>query len=348
MPKVLVGMSGGVDSSVTAYLLQKQGYDVVGITLKLYAEASRCCNLDDIDDAKSVAHKLGISHYVADLTGEFKDKVIQYFVDEYQRGNTPNPCPLCNEEIKFAFLLQRARELGIDKIATGHYAKVIETPRGLRLTLAKDTHKSQEYFLALLPDEILKNLLLPLADYKKDEVRKIAQEAGLVQVSHKKDSQEVCFIPEGDYVSFIEKFTGQKAKSGDIVTTEGKKVGIHQGIYRFTIGQRRGICGGLDKPYYVTDIDAAKNKIIIGSQEESSKKTIKVLLKRQFEPFELNKTYHIKVRYKNEGTDGIIENEENGILNLRAKDFFFAPAPGQLAVFYNEEKQVVLAGEIVR
>lgn len=340
-------MSGGVDSSVSALLLKKQGFYVTGITLRLYEDNSRCCNLKDIYDAQAVAKKIGIPHYLFDVRDLFKKEIVEYFVHSYLSGKTPNPCPLCNNTIKFKMLLSKAKEMGIDFIASGHYAKIVDTNNGKRLTLSKDDKKSQEYFLALLSDEIINHLILPLGDYTKTEVRNIAKEEGL-STSEKKDSQEICFIPDGNYFNFIKKYTDLKLQKGEIVTKEGKTVGYHEGYYKYTIGQRRGIGIGMGKPQYVIEIDPIQNKIFIGNKIDIMQKQIKVKLLKIFDPYQQNLVYKIKIRYKSVFQDCKIINEKKDILTIEATDLFFAPTPGQLAVFYDEILSIVFAGEIIK
>lgn len=347
MKKVLVGMSGGVDSSVCAYLLKKQGYEVIGLTLKLYTNASKCCNLDDIHDAKMVASRLEIPHYVMDIQEIFKDKVIQYFIDSYLAGKTPNPCPFCNDQVKLRMMISKADELGIDFIASGHYAKIVSTSSGFRLQKAKDSRKSQEYFLALVSEKILSRLLLPLSEYNKSEIRQIAQNAGLCNVSEKKDSQEVCFIPNGNYFEFIQDYTGKKASLGEIWTSDGKMVGTHQGFYKYTIGQRRGIGVGIGKPQYVVDIDSENNRVIIGDKELVYKNKMTIRLDRIFENI---KDYHplsVKIRYKSKEQECRIISQDHDNVQIEAIDSFHAVTPGQLAVFYDKQGTVLASGEIL-
>jgi tRNA-specific 2-thiouridylase len=346
--KVLVGMSGGVDSSVAVFLLKEMGYEPVGITLKLYSENSRCCNLDDVQDAKLVASRMNIPHYVLDIQKEFEEKVIRYFVDSYLEGKTPNPCPFCNDRMKIKVLIEKADELGIPYVATGHYAKIVATPNGKRLSRAKDRKKSQEYFLSLLSPEYLERLILPLSGYNKEEIREIADKNSLEVVSRKKDSQEVCFIPDGNYFDFIQKFESDLPGEGAIVTSGGDEVGTHPGFYKFTIGQRRGIGVGLGKPQYVVELDAENNRVIIGDKEEIRKKRIEISLQRIYDNLHENTVYPVKIRYKSPAQNAkIIEISGKNVI-LEAEDVFSAPTPGQLSVFYDNQGLVLAAGEIVK
>jgi tRNA-specific 2-thiouridylase len=275
MPKkrVVVAMSGGVDSAVAAGLLAREGYEVIGITMRLWAlddplaarYQRRCCPVEDIDDARTVADALGIPHYVVNMEREFAANVVDYFVDEYRRGRTPNPCLPCNEHVKFRALLQRAQALDADYLATGHYARIEGEPGALRLLTAADSEKDQSYVLYMLGQRELSRTLFPIGGYRKDEVRALAAELGL-PVAEKPDSADICFLPTEDYRDFIAERVEQA--SGDIVDAGGEVVGRHRGLAAYTIGQRRGLRVALGEPRYVTAIDPARNVISIGSEEE--------------------------------------------------------------------------------
>lgn len=273
--KVLVAMSGGVDSSVAAYLLQQQGYECIGVTMRLYENETAgiprghtCCSLDDVEDARAVAYDLGMPYYVLNFTEEFDEKVIRKFVQVYQNGGTPNPCIDCNRYLKFDHLLNRARELGCDYIATGHYVQRWQDENG-RWGLRKndDPGKDQSYVLYSLTQDQLAHTLFPLGGMHKDAVRAIAEEQGLCN-ARKHDSQDICFVPDGDYVGFMERYTGKFYPDGDFIDTTGKVVGRHHGAVRYTNGQRKGLGLALGAPVYVCDKDMEKNTVTVGPESE--------------------------------------------------------------------------------
>ncbi len=338
-------MSGGVDSAVAAAFLKEQGYQVTGVTFNLYEDASRCGNTQAIQDAQKIAQQLLIPHYILDLKKEFQEQIIDYFVKTYLDGKTPNPCVWCNHYIKFAFLFQEAQKLGINWIATGHYAKIVSTPKGFRLTQAKDTKKSQDYFLALLNQAILSKTLFPLAHYTKEEVRQKALNLNLL-VSQKKDSQEVCFIPHNDYVQFIEDYTQKPSLQGDLLNTQGQKVGTHKGVYRYTIGQRRGIGVGLLEPHYVVSLCPLKNQVVVGTKEKVYQPTIGVKILQELEPLKENQRVFVRIRYRNQGVFATLHILSPSLVLLKGEEPFFAPALGQLVAFYNLEGFLIAAGEL--
>ena len=336
-------MSGGVDSSVAAYLLKEHGFDVVGVTLKLYPEVSRCCRLEDIEDARRVAHFLRIPHYVFDFTEAFKKEVVDYFISEYVGGRTPNPCVICNQKIKFGLLLQKVAALGAFRMATGHYARLIEENGGIYLGQAKDTRKSQEYFLAFLPEEVLRKTLFPLGDYTKEAIKKISRHVGL-PLRPKEESQEVCFVPPDDnYVSFIKSHAKVDNRVGTLVNSRGEAVGSHKGFFYYTIGQRRGIGIRADCPLYVIGIDPRKNIVIIGPKSEAYAKCIGVTLvswRKGDGSFLLS----AKIRYRQIPAPATVEVKGREAW-VQFEEAQFAPAPGQIAVFY-EGDRVVGGGKI--
>ena len=260
--KVVVGMSGGVDSSVAAYLLKEQGYDVIGVTMQIWQEEDSefqeenggCCGLSAVDDARRVAQKLDIPYYVMNFKKEFRENVMDYFVAEYLRGRTPNPCIACNRYVKWESLLKRSLDIGADYIATGHYARIEQLPNGrYAIRNSVTAKKDQTYALYNLTQEQLSRTLMPVGAYTKEEIRQIAQEAGL-PVAHKKDSQEICFVPDKDYGRFIEEYTGEKIEKGNYVGKDGEILGQHKGIIHYTIGQRKGLNLSMGHPVFVTEL----------------------------------------------------------------------------------------------
>ena len=274
--KVVVGMSGGVDSSVAAYLLKQQGYEVIGVTMQIWQkednqtveENGGCCGLSAVEDARRVAQMLDIPYYVMNFREEFDRKVIRYFMREYLNGRTPNPCIACNRYVKWESLLQRSMQIGADYIATGHYARIEQLPNGRyairnSVTAAKD----QTYALYNLTQEQLMRTKMPVGAYEKSQVRAIAEELGLY-VAHKPDSMEICFVPDQDYARFIEENSGKKIPEGNFVTTDGKIVGRHRGITHYTVGQRKGLNLSMGKPVFVLEIRPETNEVVIGDGTE--------------------------------------------------------------------------------
>ena len=271
MKKVLIAMSGGVDSSVAAYLTKEAGYECIGVTMRLHggesARENKCCSLDDVLDAKSVARKLGIPHYTFNFESDFDKKVVAPFVAAYERGATPNPCIECNRSLKFAALYSRARALGCEYIVTGHYAQISVEGGKYRLSRAKDRQKDQSYVLYSLTPEQLAHTLFPLGGLSKEETRKIAEREGFTNAG-KPDSQDICFIPDGDYAAFIRKYTAREYPKGDFVDINGDVLGKHKGIINYTIGQRKGLGIALGEPAYVKDIDTVNNRVVLCRNEE--------------------------------------------------------------------------------
>src|SRR5881628_2973094 len=330
--RVLLGMSGGVDSSVAGYLLREQGYDVIGVTMKVWPQdcisraEDKCCGPQAIADARGVAHSLGMPHYVVDEADQFERFVIDYFSSEYQAGRTPNPCVMCNEKLKFGNLWSKAAALGCDYIATGHYAIVehgAETPSSRRregsaashavLRKGLDPRKDQSYFLFSLRQPQLRRALMPLGKMTKPEIREIAHSLGL-KVADKIDSQEICFVPGNDYKAFLRSHLGENEfHRGEIYDVDGNFVGGHDGIELFTIGQRKGLPGGSARPRYVVDLDAKTNRVIVGDVDD--------LVCDEFEidqtnwigrdlPGE-NVELAVKIRYSHPGTPATVTPLEN-------------------------------------
>jgi len=342
-------MSGGVDSSVAAWMLKDQGYDVVGVTMKVWPQdcltraEDKCCGPQAIADARGVAHALGIPHYVVDEAVNFEKAVIDYFTAEYRAGRTPNPCVMCNEKVKFGNLWAKARSVGAEYIATGHYAIVEHHPERAVLRRGVDPKKDQSYFLFSLRQEQLQRALFPLGGMEKPEIRRIARELGL-KTADKVDSQEICFVPGNDYKAFLRSHLGEKEfHPGRLRDKWGADLGPHDGIELFTIGQRKGLPGGSPTPRYVIDIDPATASVIVGEAED--------LVVEEFEidnamwhgaecgePFEAT----VKIRYGHPGAKATVEPQANGHAKVRLHAPTRAVTPGQAAVCYRDD--VVLGG----
>ncbi len=363
MQKVIVGMSGGVDSSVTAYILKKEGYDVEGISfilcdIQVINSSKQCCTLQSITPAEKIAKILGINYSIIDARKAFISKVVKPFVNAYYEGTTPNPCILCNKYIKFPFLMKEADKREAQYIATGHYAKVEHINSYFFLKKGIDPKKDQSYFLYILRKKELKRLILPLGYYKKKEVQKIAQDLDISAIQ-KPESQEICFIKEKKYFQFIEKFSSFKSKPGAIVDLDGNVIGTHKGIHNFTIGQRKGLGISSHKPLYVVKIDAAKNRIYVGNFDSPKMKEIFVgnvnwissprhITRKNAEEGASFRAL-VKVRSAMKEQPATIEILKNRGRSKAVHVIFdepqWAPAPGQSAVFYNGE--IVIGGGII-
>lgn len=335
--KVAIGLSGGVDSSVAAYLLKEQGYDVIGLTLRL------CSEVDVSEDAKKVAEILGIPHYILDLRDDFKENVIDYFVDEYMNGRTPNPCAVCNKKIKFGAMLDKAKELGAEYIATGHYAKIEEHNGRYIIAAAEDEKKDQTYMLYGLSQEVLKHILMPCGEYSKDEIRKKAKEIGL-EVHNKKDSMEICFIPDNNHGEYIKDLTNGEVKRGNFIDKNGKVLGKHKGIINYTIGQRKGLGLALGEPVFVIDILPETNQVVVGKEEEIFKTSLiaKDVNFIPFEKLENSMEVEAKIRYSMSRSKATISSLGNGKVKVQFENKQRAITKGQCVVFYS--KDILIGG----
>lgn len=348
--KVVIGMSGGVDSSVAAYLLKKKGYDVIGVTMQVWQDdeyykemESGCCSLTAVDDARMVAYDIGIPYYVMDFKHVFKKNVIDYFIREYMSGRTPNPCIACNKFIKFDELLKKAIDIGADYIATGHYATVDRINSRYVLRKSKDEKKDQTYALYGLNQFQLAHTLMPCGEYKKSEIREIAKKIGLA-VHDKRDSEEICFIPDNDHGSYINRQLKGRIKTGNFVDKYGNVLGRHRGIVYYTIGQRKGLGISFGTPMYVIDINPFKNEVVLGSNEDLFKDEF-VVKDINFMPFEiLNKNLDVqcKIRYSAKPQEALISPYKNGRVKVKFKDLQRAITRGQSAVFY--QKDIMIGG----
>jgi tRNA-specific 2-thiouridylase len=355
--KVVVGMSGGVDSSVAAWLLKEQGYDVIGVTMQIWQdedttsqeENGGCCGLSAVDDARRVAWDLGIPYYVMNFKEEFKSNVIDYFVEEYQKGRTPNPCIACNRYVKWESLLKRSLDIGADYIATGHYAQIDKLPNG-RFALKKSVTaaKDQTYALYNLTQEQLSRTLMPVGAYSKDQIREIATQINL-RVAHKPDSQEICFIPDNDYAGFIEENAGEKAPEGDFVDLDGKVIGRHKGITHYTVGQRKGLNLSMGYPVFVVEIRPEANEVVIGKGEDVFSTTLRAGHINWMSIDGIHgetKTVTAKIRYSHKGATCTIQEVEDGLIECRFEEPQRAITPGQAVVFYDGD-YVVGGGTIL-
>jgi tRNA-specific 2-thiouridylase len=343
--RVVVAMSGGVDSSAAAALLVEQGHEVLGITLRVwsYAGAARCgscCSPDDIDDARAVATRLGIPFYVADAEELFKHRVVEPFVQSYLDGKTPVPCVACNRDVKFDFLLAKARALGA-RLATGHYARVERRDGTHRLLRAADASKDQSYFLFTLRQDALAELEFPVGGLTKPEVRAIAERHGL-PTSEKPESMEICFVPDGDYAGFVERVAGPQP-AGTVVDGRGQVLARHAGVHRFTVGQRRGLGVAAAEPLYVQRIDASAGAVVVGPAAGLERSEFTVLQPSWVEhgpsPEE---RVHVRIRHRHAGTPARVVAADGGRLTVRTEEPVRAVTPGQAAVFYRGDE--VLGG----
>lgn len=339
MSKALIAMSGGVDSSVAAYLMKQAGYDCIGVTMKLYsnedagAERTKtCCSLDDVEDARSVAHRLGIPYYVFNFTGDFRRDVMERFVCAYESGATPNPCIDCNRHLKFDRLYRRAEELGCDCVVTGHYARIERAGERYLLKKSAVPEKDQSYVLYSLTQEQLAHTRFPLGEMAKEETRRVATEQGFYNAD-KPDSQDICFVPDGDYASFICRYRGHDYPEGEFVDTNGHVLGRHRGIIHYTLGQRKGLGIAAGEPLYVVRIEPETNRVVLGRNAE--------LFSRELDAG---------------GMNWIACDEPAGPMRVKAKVRYrqteqwataTVPAPGQLHLVFDEPQRAITRGQAV-
>ena len=353
--RVVVGMSGGVDSSAAAALLVEQGWEVIGITLKLWPQdcvnraEDKCCGPQAVTDARAVSHKLNIPYYLVDEAEEFKKQVIQYFAEEYKAGRTPNPCVVCNERLKFGTLIHRARQLGAEKIATGHFARVAWDETGGRWLLkrGRDMRKDQSYFLFSLKQEQLARTLFPLGELTKSDTRDIARDCQL-KTAEKEESMEICFVPDRDYGKFLEDSKLAQRHRGDIVDAHGRVLGQHDGIEFYTIGQRKGLGISSPKPLYVVELDAANNRVLVGDESMLDREEFTIercnWIPFDAPPAEFEAT--AKIRYNHPGAPATVTPTADGGARVKLHTPQRAITPGQACVFYQED--LVVGGGWIR
>lgn len=351
---VAVAMSGGVDSSLTAALLQKKGYNVIGITMLLTEEGrSETVNVaageepDCVRDAKKVADALGIEHFTVDYRQEFQQNVIDYFLAEYAKGRTPNPCVMCNPCMKFGLLLDKAQELGADYLATGHYARIGQLANG-RLVVKKglDEHKDQSYALHRLPQKSLQHILLPLGDMTKAQVRELAEKMDL-PVAHKAESQEICFVPNDDYKAFLRKHKPECLRKGNIVNDAGEVLGKHEGVPLYTIGQRKGLGIAAPEPLYVHKLDMQRNEVVVGGNQSVFAKGLLASDANwiAIEQLENGMEFGAKIRYGKREAQAKLSLQADGLLKVKFAEPQRAVTPGQFVVFY--EGDVLVGGAMI-
>lgn len=349
--KVLLGMSGGIDSTVSAMLLLEQGYEVVGVTFRTFdsvkesclAKEKGCCSIESIMEAKHNAQKMGFEHHIVDFRETFKQCVIRNFIDEYMSGRTPNPCVLCNSHIKWGELVRVADELHCDYIATGHYARIDERDGHVYLAQAADTKKDQTYFLWMLTEEQLRRTIFPLGDLTKDQVRDIARQHGYIKLAEKRESQEICFIPDNDYRAFLRANVpdyNKRVRAGEYVDAHGNVLGRHEGFVNYTIGQRKGLGIALGYPAYVTHIDAVTNRVTLGSNEDLYATQLQYQVVRALRPVS-DTAISARIRYRSQSVP--VQKIDGNCLSFAAP--VWGITPGQSIVFYQDG--LVIGGGII-
>lgn len=357
--KIAIAMSGGIDSSITALLLKEEGYDLVGITLRVWDYLSEgceeketgCCSMEAIFEAQAFAKKLGIPHYIVDVRDHFKETVVANFIDEYKEGRTPNPCVVCNPLIKWAEVIKKAEELGCEYIATGHYSQVAELHGRYYFTKAADTSKDQSYVLWNLTQDQIKKTIFPLGKYKKSEIKELAHERGFEKLAKKRESQEICFIPDDNYRNFLKKRVPTIEKDvadGKFISVDGKILGNHEGYPFYTIGQRKGLRIALGKPAYVVNINKDTNTITLGDKENllQSSMIVSNVNFLKYADFSESKELEVKIRYNSPAVSCTVTPNNDGLYTVNFIEPVSAITPGQSAVFY--ENNDVIAGGIIK
>ena len=355
---VVIGMSGGVDSSAAAYILKEQGYNVIGVTMQIWQDENSCtlereggcCGVSAVEDARRVAEVLDIPYYVMNFKEEFRKYVINYFIDEYLHGRTPNPCIACNRYVKWEALLQRSMAIGADYIATGHYAKIARLQNGrFAIRNSVTAEKDQTYALYGLTQEQLSHTLLPIGEYTKPEVRAIAMKAGL-PVAGKHDSQEICFVPDGDYASFIEKNTDKKMPEGNFVTKDGEILGRHKGLLHYTIGQRRGLNLPMGRRVFVTELRTDTNEVVVGEHEDVFTKELCAdhITFMGIPEMKIGESaeFLTKIRYNHRGEQCLVTRAGEDEIHCEFRKDVRAVTPGQAVVFYRDD--YVAGGGIIK
>ncbi len=353
--KIAVAMSGGVDSSITALLLRDSGFDIVGITLQMWNSdeiQTGCCSTKAVDEARQFAERIGVPHYVVDVREEFKQCVVKNFVDEYMQARTPNPCVVCNPNVKWKGIIQKAEELGCSKIATGHYAQIVSEGNRFFVRRGVDLTKDQSYVMWNLNQAQLAKTVFPLGQYKKSEIKELAVKYGFEDLAKKSESQEICFIPDDDYRGFLRQYVpniNEIIKKGDFILADGKKIGTHEGFPFYTIGQRKGLGIALGVPAYVQAINKENNTITVGYRDDllTTEVIVSSMHFMKYESFAEAKSLSAKIRYNTQPAACSVEQLDEKTYKVIFEQPVWAVTPGQSAVFY-EGEDVIAGGTIER